>query len=68
MDMYSKIKQRYKDVVELKLEWTTRIYENKKDNVLIRFDNAYFLSLDEKTRNKNHILNAIRKRRRDHNY
>jgi hypothetical protein len=46
--MYNKLDQKYKDTVELKLKWTTKIYYNKKEDLSIRFDNGYFLFLEQR--------------------
>ena len=45
--MYNKHGQKYKDTVELKLEWTTKLYYSNNEDLLIRFDNAYFLLLEQ---------------------
>lgn len=46
--MYNKIDQKYKDTAELKLKWTTKIYYNEKEDLSIRFDNGYFLFLEQR--------------------
>ena len=45
--MYNRSGQKYKDTVELKLKWSIKIYHNKRENVLIRFENAYFMFLEQ---------------------
>jgi hypothetical protein len=46
--MYNSSGQKYKDTVELKLKWSTKIYHNKTENISIRFDNAYFMFLEQR--------------------
>jgi hypothetical protein len=36
------------DTVELKLDWTTKVYYNNVGNLLFRFDNAYFMFLEQR--------------------
>ncbi len=47
ISMYNKHGQKYKDTVELKLKWTTKLYYYKDEDLSIRFDNAYFLLLEQ---------------------
>jgi len=46
--MYNNSGQKYKDTVELKLKWSTKIYYNKSENISVRFDNAYFMFLEQR--------------------
>lgn len=46
--MYNIFEAKYKDIVELKIKWSTKIYRDKNEGVLTRFDNAYFLFLEQR--------------------
>ena len=48
INMSNRTGQKYKDTVELKLKWSTKIYYNKRENIPIRFDNAYFMFLEQR--------------------
>ena len=42
------LEQQSVNTVELKLDWTTKVYYNNVGNLLFRFDNAYFMFLEQR--------------------